>query len=455
MTREITNKDGLRILLRDPQIEVVGIEKDDRNDVWKISRPHLKVTDKELMDIRRLDLPIHSFAYYTFKISGSLLIRDLLHHVRPISAWSRSDRTTPITKDTFFFSSEYEECLLNDPDLEKKLDEYTDQNVSLDIRKDYFPYAKSTEFCVGMDFRTLVSFLRSLSWLNEDLFKIYGTKFLSAINLSWDELPPTSNKMFDGMQLNKVTEHTNIADMTKVVVDPEFDTCQIQYVGKGALLSQFIRQHYARVRSSFITHIAHAKSLSDLYKLTQSDFFVMQSITTQDLAKKLISTRACYFAKLDMQSRSSWSDIVTTLIKAFGGDLEDWIPCKGELNNCPFKTEQLARCIAGNPNGSKGEVNPPCSIITGLPETVAIRKLKFGSNSSLFRLWEDWADRSKLTLTKYGAQYLINVTRYGFAEKCDNDNKEMVNLICQLTEQHWTDEEQMLIDEYTKSENLK
>jgi hypothetical protein len=382
------------------------------------------------MNIRKLDLPVHSFAYVNFEITGSILLRDVLYHVRPSSDWARSNRTTVINESTLFYSGEYKDGAL-DKDRWKAC---TNQSENLDTRKDKFPYMVSTDFCWGCDLRTLSTVLNSMEVEIPILYKVYGELFKIALqSAGLSELPPGRKNYFSSLAISELFIHDDDNKEVDVYIDRKFDICNIQYRGKGSLLSQFIRQHVARVRSSLITRLMNPdlKSIYDVSDLAQDELFDMQVITTVEGARKLIATRACYFAKFDMDSRSSWSDIVTQLIKTFGGDLQNYIPCVGQHELCPWKTEQLARCIAGNPNGSTGEVNPPCPYITGLPESIKLRKAKFNSNSSLFKLWEEQGPKD-LELTEYGRQYLENIELFGFAEESDNQNEEMKRIAREL-----------------------
>lgn len=421
----------MAIKFKEPKVRLIGLQ-DNRDEVWKISRPHLKVTDKELMNIRKLDLPVHSFANVYFEITGSLLLRDVLYHVRPSSDWARSNRTTVINKDTLFYSSEYQDGSLD----EKRWEACTNESENLDIRKDKFPYMVSTDFCWGSDLRTVATVLRSMEKEIPILYKVYGELFLNTLKEAGiDELPPSRSNYFSSLAIKPYYCTSDEDNSVKVEIDDRFDVVTIQYRGKGSLLSQFIRQHVARVRSSLITRLMDPDTISiwDASELAQDELFDMQVITTIEGAKKLISTRLCWFAKFDMASRSSWSDIISALIEKFDGQFEEYIPCVGQHELCPWKTEQLARCIAGNPYGSTGEVNPPCPYITGIPEVIKLRKAKFNSDSSLFNVWEEKGPKD-LTVTEYGMQYLVNVELYGFAEKSDNENPKMKQIAQELIE---------------------
>lgn len=423
----------MNINFKDPSIELIS-RQDDSQKVWLISRPHLSEHDPELMKIKTMDLPVNDFDKLTFKITSSLLIRDLLYHIRPSADWARSNRTTRINKETLFYSSEYKYNEYKDSDdlhrFEKTHEYITDENTNLDIRKDRFPYSVSTDYCWGCDIRTLISLLRSMKKYTPYIFEVYGKLFLDALGMKFEELPPSSDSI-----INEIACYQDFGDNSTVKVDDTFGVVMIQYTGKGSLLSQFIRQHRARVRSSLIYRLRSFKTFEQAAYLNQDELFTMQSITTKELAQKLMKTRACWFSKQDKKSKSSWSAIVSALIKETGMKFEECLPCDGCLDKCPWKSEQLARCLANKPGESKGEVNPPCVLITGLPQLGKLRKAKFNSDSELYQHWLKYCETMKFEPTQYGRDYIDNVLNYGFVEPCDNANPQMMNIVLQIKEE--------------------
>lgn len=410
-----------RPIFKNISVEIISIH-DDRRKVWQLSRPHLNENDEELMKIDKMDLPVNNFKHINFSITSSLIFRDLLYHIRPSADWARSNRTTQIDHTNLIYSSEYMDLMTV---IDEQLWNYCiDTSINLDIRKDKFPGYMSTDYSFGVDLRTLTAMLRSMKKSIKWLFDIYGVLFLKAMNCTLDDLPVTQDTLFESLAVDY-----NTKESVRIIEDA--DLCIITYKGTGSLLAQFIRQHTARVRSTFVTDLINCDSVKKSCDFNQSDLHTMQSMMPRSLAFKLIKTRACWFAKFDMDSKSSWSDIIVGLIKTADLPFKDCIPCGLDAAKCPWKQEQLARCLAANPASSKGEVNPPCPIITGIPELVQLRKAKFKSNSALFKYWED-LDLSFLTMTQEGLDYIRNVSTYGFVEQCDNENDEMNEIIFKL-----------------------
>lgn len=409
---------GYQLNFIKPKIVSIG-NIDIRKDVWKISRPHLDPNDPSINDIQNLDLPVNGFASYAFEITSSLLLRDILYHVRPTQCWARSNRTTLITEDNLMYSGEYANPnLWGDFEI---LDhrKSIDQSVNQDARKNNFLYYVSTTYCWMTDARTLSGVIRSLM---DTPLAFYGEMLLSAMGLdSVDQLVPGRSDFLyqyaiDDLAKDRLDESndTSVADYY-----PEARHLNIVAFMTGSLLSQFIRQAYSTVRTDLINDTLNAKSFAELPK-AQSEKRYGQVLISTEKAKKLVLTRTCWFSKFDMVNLSSWSHIVSAVMVALRLSPEETLICEGSADKCKWKAEQLARLKAGNPNGSIGETNPPCPILTGIPELYELREQKFKSDSYLFKQWKGLIPKD-MKVTSEGKEYLSNVAEYGYAEKRDNE----------------------------------
>lgn len=406
-----------------PSIEVLS-NLDNRKDVWCISRPHLDPKDTEINDILNVDLPVHQFGQVYFKITSSLLLRDILYTVRPSANWAVSNRTTEITKDTLCYSSEYKYDKYWGPSEVASHNKSVDTSVPQDFRKENFLYYVSTTYCFGTDLRTLSNIICSL--LNSPL-GFYGEMFLSALKI-YDprEICPCNEDFFiNNYGINKERLVGLELCSESPIVGHNSITEQVYILTKasGSLLSQFIRQAYADVKHELINLVFDGVELLVDCPSHQSDDYIALSMTDEFKARKLVLTRACWFAKFDKANSSSWANIVSSIIQELKMTAPEVLICGGEMKNCKWKAEQLARCKAGNPNGSKGEVNPPCPILVGIPEMIELRELKYSPDSKLFEVWKGFRDTilSESELTEHGEEYLENVKAYGYAEKSDNE----------------------------------
>jgi hypothetical protein len=270
-----------------------------------------------------------------------------------------------------------------------------------------------------VDARTLSGVIRSLM---VSPLKFYGEMFLSAMGLeSVDQLVPGTDKFLYQYAIDDLAIQRFNNSNTNATADYYPEARQLNVIAKmtGSLLSQFIRQAYSIVRTDLVNDILNAKSFEDLPK-KQSDVRLGQVLISTEKAKKIVLTRTCWFAKFDMESLSSWSHIVVAIQRALKLSPTECLICEGQADKCKWKAEQLARLKAGNPNGSIGETNPPCVVLTGIPELYELRRQKFGSDSELFKQWKDLIPEG-LKITEEGAEYLSNVAQYGYAEKRDNE----------------------------------
>jgi len=159
----------MKLNFKDPSIKLVNYF-DGRLDAWKHSRPHLEIKDEdeELEKISNLNLPVNGFAYLQFEITSSLLVRDILYMVRPSNNWARSNRTTLVTEDNLYYSSEYKKLLENamyEGSTAKVMYYHMksiDQEIPQDIRKNYFLYAVSTSYSFAVNPRVLSNLIHSL-----------------------------------------------------------------------------------------------------------------------------------------------------------------------------------------------------------------------------------------------------------------------------------------------------
>lgn len=409
---------GVNLNFIEPSITLID-SIDIRKEVWRISRPHLDPDDEKINDIQNLDLPVNGFAYYNFRITSSLLLRDLLYHIRPSADWGRSNRTVLLTEKNLMYSGEYSN---EEYWTDKELEEHwmsVDQSISQDIRKHHFLYYVSTTYCWMVDARTISGVIRSLMGTP---LAFYGEMLLSAMGLeSVSQLVPGRSDFLFQYAIDDIAIDRLVESNSNAVADyyPEARQLNVISLMTGALLSQFIRQAYSIVRTDLVNDILNAKSFSELPKYQNTTRHGQVLISTEK-AKKLVLTRSCWFGMFDKEDLSSWSHIVYAIITALSLSPEEILICEGCADKCKWKAEQLARLKAGNPNGSIGETNPPCIILTGIPELYELRQQKFGSNSALFHQWRRLIP-GDLTLTEEGKEYLSNVAEYGYAEKRDNE----------------------------------
>lgn len=404
---------------KQPEVKLVGYY-DGREKAWRHSRPHIDPNDPVLNDIEKVNLPVNGFAHYHFEITSSLLIRDLLYMIRPSNNWARSNRTTVINEDTLEYSAEYQNIIKNDPEYEAHHKDSIDQNVQIDIRKAKFAYAVSTDYSFMCDARTLSNLIYSLD--SVPALRYFNEMLKHELDIQGIKVVPHNDfNILDKLKISTAVAW-NCGSLDEVIVhcDPYSSEYTVIAPVTGNLNSQFIRQEFGTVKSTLVNKIMQARTLEELPKFQDEN--LISSITIDyDRLVKLVKTRSCWFAQFDRESKASWSRIVSKIIKELNLNIEDCLICEGCSNKCKWKAEQLCRLKAGNPNGSKGEVNMPCPILTGIPELYEMRGVKMNSDSELYRVWKDIMDKCDFQLTDEGKEFLSNVFNYGYAEPVDNE----------------------------------
>jgi hypothetical protein len=411
-----------------PKIQLVG-EFDTVQDAWKASRPHLSGEDLSLHQINDIDLPVHGMAVYSFIVTGSIAMRDLCFMLRPQSgAWAISDRTIDLKENHLFYSTEVPEDYI-----QFTLDSFSNfihlkeaEGVPQDLCKSVMSYGRVTTFCFVCDKRTLANVVKGLRKFFPIQYEYYGKQFETLV-------PELANTPGGDWLLNDLV--INDADK-KALAEGPTKMGRMNVVGgkiQGVLLAQFIRKIYDKVYSNIINHIKDGS----IYGMHQTEEFETVMYLPDSALAKMQSTRTCAFAMFDKATSASW-DYVLQVQHLTTDEFKAQLPCGGCADKCAFRKEQLPRLISGNnvDYDSKGEVNPPCAIQTGIKATHKVRGIKFQSDSKVYDKWTEMLDTMDLTLTDDGREYLKNVNIYGFAEAQDNEPERQAEFLSILNKGH-------------------
>lgn len=401
-----------------PTIEVLG-QFDSVKEAWKRSRPHLDGKDLQLHVVDDIDLPVHGMAVYALNITGSVAFRELCFMLRPqTGAWAISDRTMDIKLSDIYFSSEVpgryytystkqSEAFIHRKEVEK---------VPQDLCKKILPYGRMTNFTIVCDKRTLRNVVKGLEKDYPIFFEFYGKELLRLIP-SLNELTKGGDWLLESLIVKK-------QDLDALENGP-VKMGRMNLIGgkiQGVLLSQFIRKIYDSVQSDILEYM----KTGEIYGMTQESEFTTTMYLPDSSLAKMQSTRTCAFAMFDKEDNSSWSSVLP-IEHLSPKEFAEQLPCGGCASKCAFRKEQLPRLIAGNnvDYSSKGEVNPPCALQTGIAGAHMIRGLKFDSDSRIYNKWTETLEylhsEGKLPLTEDGEEYRRNVSKYGFAEAQDNE----------------------------------
>lgn len=417
---------------REASIELVD-KKDNLMDAWRISRPHFDPNTFEREGLEKLDLPLTSFITYTFDITSSLLFRDLLCTLRPISIWAKSNRSVPITPENYSILSEYKN--FNPKWHQDQMNEvYTlvEEGKPQDYAKLKLPLSGETTYALSIDDRTLMNFINVLRLHSKDLYEVYGKKFLKAI----------------GKEENYVTDRVMVDIYDKLAIsENEYAECgkgmarigdfvhEVHKV-RGNLMAQYLRSHYSTVKNELF-NLINNYNLSDkeLNELTCESHLVVGIYCHEDNYKKIVQNRSCYFAHFDKEDDNSWSYVIGDYVeKMTPQEFLNSLTCKGKCEGCTLYSDMLPKVNAGKvveSNGKKfsGEVNFVCPIFIARPDRVKIRKDIYNSDSRIFKKWEECynagllPDNPDYELRK---EFESNVMNYGHLGVKPNANIEPI-----------------------------
>lgn len=356
---------------------------DDMLKVWHISRPYV-IEDKptEESDLLRMNLPITQFKVYTIYFKTSILFRDLIFTFRPVSEWARSNRTIKFTAENLKLSDDVTTIIDNLFDIEElqsKLNSVIDRvnkGEKQDFVKKDLPLMTETEFCINVNYRTLMNIVRTFEVHFPKYFKIFYAKLCLAIpEFMKDYMYSMKNDLFydvaltdEEIEMNEGHQSVGSINVVKVNV-------------KANLMAQFIRQHSSTIKNglwNLINQTYYAVCMSDC-----SLDVDCVAIISDSRWRNLVSTRTCWFAQFDKEDNSSWSYVLRDYVNEMTSkEFMNQLPCKGKCNNCKIYKDMQPRIL-------HTEVNPPCPILIENPYIIDQRISQYGSDSSIMNKWKE------------------------------------------------------------------
>lgn len=153
---------------------------DLREKAWRISRSLDKNEEVDMRHLKKADFALNDCATFYLHFGSSVIFRELLMSVSPLSVWSRSSRVDPIAETAL--SAEYETSE-NLTYFEGTVREAANGGAQ-DVARLQLPLSMSSEYVVGTGFRTWISFLKALEFKCPKMFEIYGTMIMKALNIT-------------------------------------------------------------------------------------------------------------------------------------------------------------------------------------------------------------------------------------------------------------------------------
>lgn len=364
-------------------VELIS-SNDEVLNVWNITRPHQKLGIKD-NEIKRMGLPVNGFANYNLKITASLLFRDLMFTVRPISPWAISNRAVPFTPGNMSLSKEefellsIEDQVIVDEQLYKVIENVMLGKELQDYAKNYLPRITSTTFCVNMNLRTILNYVFTLFIHYPKYYSLIGEKILNAISISKDQFSDFSKSdLYNKLALTdrelSINSHTYLGG-------------EMHYLpaeGSGNLISQFIRQHNSVVKNGLYNELTD--DFIGALKKTQNDLVKAGSYLDEDSLNNLIKTRSCFFSMMDKEDKNSWSSIIGSYVdKMSPKEFINKLPCKGCKDKCKVEKDMVTRV-------HRLDCNIPCPILLENPDPITERIEKFCSDSKIMKMWSNCKD---------------------------------------------------------------
>ena len=299
--------------------------------------------------ILKMNLQYNNFPFFIFEIQGSLLSRDVFFNCTEISQWATSTRffhslSNEINYDAFSISSEYkgksEDQMLTFLKLMKS--ESNPDKARLEM-----PYSLSTRYWIGLNLKTLVSFLGLLKIKLPFFYETYGKLILDQVP-EVEELIPN---FVDDIYWKYFNPDNSPKDSKSIVNDYIH-----LHTNMGMILySQFLRQSSATTSGlySYLSDdsekIPVGKTRIPIYHTSHLKRFM-----------RTVSNRTCAFSMSDDKSENSWYHILEPYLKDM--DLEEFksiLPCKYDKNQlkfCKFREDIKFR-------NNKFEKNLPCPML--------------------------------------------------------------------------------------------
>ena len=333
-------------------IDVIGV-MDHRKDAWKTSRPMFTEESLNFDKVADMDLSLNSMLVYTIEMRSSVIMRDLIFSLRPIEGWALSTRSMPITLDTVRLSSEFSH---KHDDYQRILTMFDrlEAGESRDKVRDILPCTVSSTYTFTIDFRVLIAFCKAMEGMSEDIFHEYCIPLLKATNnLDIYKTSTVANSanyylIHDNERINGIDEIGNM------VVG--------HYKMKMALASQFLRQHYSKVKIGLWDMISDYKNI----ELSQADEVDVVFYTDKHSYHRLMSMRSHWVID---NSQDMWGKLTHDYtVNMSDKEFWDFIPAGGGKED-PYWADCYNRVLLEDPG-------VPCPIMTECREMIDMRRLE-------------------------------------------------------------------------------
>ena len=325
---------------------------DHRREAWKTSRPMFNEENLNFEKVEEMDLSLNSMAIYTFEMRSSVWFRDLIFSLRPIEGWALSTRSMPINRDTIRLSSEYTNSGMGQSGIDEMFVKL-EQGISRDHSRDVLPLSASSTYTFTMDYRVLISFCRNIEMLNISLWKEYCVPMLLAAEIDEEEYRKSTVR--DSLVYYMIAEEEMINGIHRTG-----NMIHGHYEMKMALASQFLRQHYSKIKIG-LWNKTDEYFHTDLRQYSPIDIVFYTDVHSYH---RLMAMRSHWV--LD-HSMDMWGTVVGDYIKDMTTE-EFWnfTPAGGDKRD-PYWADCYNRVLLEDPG-------VPCPIMTEWPGAITERR---------------------------------------------------------------------------------
>ena len=344
-------------------VKVIGT-MDSRLSAWKTSRPMFSEENLNFEKVAEMDLSLNSMLVYTFEMRSSVIVRDLIFSLRPIEGWALSTRSMPVNRDTLRLSDEFHHIPSEYNGIDEMFDLLED-GKSRDQARGVLPCSAASTYTFTMDFRVLMAFCSAIEEISESIFELYCMPMLEATNNIEAYENTTVRSSLDYNMIQPQERINGIEQAGNMVFG--------HYPMKMALASQFLRQHYSKIKIGLWNELEETHYL-DL-GLRQNDKIDVAFYIDLKSYERLMSMRAHWVID---HSSDMWGDLVVDYLEAQGMTTEDFwnfIPAGGGKAD-PYWADCYNRVLLEDPG-------VPCPIMTEWEGAIAERAKECDDNRLL------------------------------------------------------------------------
>jgi hypothetical protein len=348
---------------------------------WNFARHYLN-DNQDTLDVISMNLPVNSFETFEFHVESSIMFRDLIFTVRPITAWAVSNRVIDFNE---LHLDEQEVSLLGTREKLQVQLQTCINRVNAGEKKDYvkenLPLMTATKYSIKIDLRTLLSFLYTLQLHSPKYFDIVYNNLIKYKELSEILDIDNFNKFRKADMYQKLSLNSDEMKLAKEGKSLSMGSMHlVSGTSSANIMAQFIRQHGSIIKNGLWNLFVGTPD-----KLMNSDSTIIIPVLgyIEDSAfRNLLSTRTCYFAQMDKAGPTSWDCILSGFLKNISPEkFLELLPCHGDCNKCKIRNEMIPR-VDGR------DSNTPCPILIENPMTISKRIEEYNSNSSVMDMWK-------------------------------------------------------------------